>query len=150
MMRHSIQRLHTKFQPNWLKNAVVMHVFHFQGGRLVGRQLVWLVSILKSFISHTYVEYFHLETAYKVSTKLVEKWLSYAHFSLLGRQAGWAGWVGWITKIGQDVKRLNLVQLPTKYEPNRSKHKKVIHFLRKIKTTTITTPTRLELQSAAE
>ena len=32
----SIQRLHTKFQPNWLKNAKVMHIFHFQAGRLVG------------------------------------------------------------------------------------------------------------------
>ena len=38
MLRPSIQGLHTKFQPNWLKNAEVMHVFHFQAGRLVGWQ----------------------------------------------------------------------------------------------------------------
>ena len=29
MLSHSIQRLHTKFQPNRLKNAEVMHIFHF-------------------------------------------------------------------------------------------------------------------------
>ena len=40
---------------------------------------------------------------------------------------------------------------PTKYKPNRSKHKKVIHFLKSVTTTTTTmtttttTPTRLEL-----
>ena len=34
----SIQRLHTKFQPNRLKNAEVMHIFHYSAGRLVGWQ----------------------------------------------------------------------------------------------------------------
>ena len=36
MLSPLIQRLHNKFQPNWLKNAKVMHVYHFQAGRLVG------------------------------------------------------------------------------------------------------------------
>ena len=39
MLSSSIQKLHTKFQPNWLKNIKVMQVFHFQAGRLVGWQV---------------------------------------------------------------------------------------------------------------
>ena len=35
-MKGTIYRLHTKFQPNQLKNAEVMHVFQFSAGRLVG------------------------------------------------------------------------------------------------------------------
>ena len=38
MLILSSQRQHTKFKPNRLKNARVMHVFHFQAGTLVGGQ----------------------------------------------------------------------------------------------------------------
>ena len=39
MLSPSIQRLHTKFQPNQLKNDKVTQVFHFQAGWLVGWQV---------------------------------------------------------------------------------------------------------------
>ena len=45
--------------------------------------------------------------------------------------------------IGYDVKRLTLVQLPSKYKLNRSKHKKVIIFLKSVPRTTTTTSTAL-------
>ena len=38
MLSSSIQRLHTQFQPNWLKNADIMHIFHYSAGRLIGWQ----------------------------------------------------------------------------------------------------------------
>ena len=38
MLSSFIQKLHTKFQPNWLKNIKVMQVFHFQASWLVGWQ----------------------------------------------------------------------------------------------------------------
>ena len=111
---------------------------------MIKRSLTSFLDGLNAHKSHTCVKLFYLETPFQISTKSVEKYLSYARFSLLGRQAGWAGWSGRITKIGQDVKRLTLVQLPTKYQPNRSKDKKVIHFLKSV--TTTTTPTRIELK----
>ena len=36
MLSISIKRLHAKFQPNWLKNAKLIHVFLFWAGRPVG------------------------------------------------------------------------------------------------------------------
>ena len=52
MLSSSIQKLHTKFQPNWLKNAKVMHVFHFQAGRLVGWQAGLAGQHAKIFTNH--------------------------------------------------------------------------------------------------
>ena len=87
MFSFSIFKQYTKFQPNWWKNAKVMHIFHFEAGWEVGQfgQLAYWIL----FKSNLYVESFHLETTCKVSTKFVEKCQSYASFSLLGRLAGW-------------------------------------------------------------
>ena len=151
MLSPSIQGLHIKFQPNQLKNAKVMHVFHFQAGRLVGWQASlagqhakifinqiqmqslsiqrlhtkfqpdwlkiliyarfsflgwqagWVVArfgwlaCLNLYKSNSYVESFHSETKYKVSTKSIEKCQSYARFLILGQQAGWV--VGWFSRL---------------------------------------------------
>ena len=55
MLSPSIQRLHTKFQPNQLKNARVMHVFHFQVGRLVGWQAGLAGQHAKIFINQIHM-----------------------------------------------------------------------------------------------
>ena len=98
MLSPSIQRLHTKFQPNWLKNTKVMHVFHFQASRLVGWQAGLASQHAKIFINQI-----HMLSPYiqRLHTKFQPNWLKNSKlihvFFILGWQAGWV--VGWFAGL---------------------------------------------------
>ena len=55
MLSSFIQKLHTKFQPNWLKNVKVMQVFHFQAGWLVGWQAGLVGQHAQMHINHIHM-----------------------------------------------------------------------------------------------
>ena len=55
------------------------------------------LACLNVYKSYIYVEFFHLETPYRISNKLVEKYQIYASFSLFSQLAGWVvGRFGWL------------------------------------------------------
>ena len=81
----SIQRLHTKFQLNRLKNAKVMQVFHFQAGKLVGWQASLVGQHAQIHINHIHMLSSSIQRLHtKFQPKVVEKRKRCAHFSLLG------------------------------------------------------------------
>ena len=70
-------------QNNYKYIAPTLKIDIPEASWVVGR-FGWL-ACSNAYKSHTYVESFHLETPYQISTKSVEKCQSYARFSLLGR-----------------------------------------------------------------
>ena len=122
MLSASIQRLHTKFQPNWLQKVKIMQVLHFLASRLVE----WQASFAGQHTQmHIYQLHMLSPSIQRLHIKFQPNWLKNAKVThVFHFQAGWAGWGGRITKIGEDIKRLTLVQLPFKYQANQSKHKK--------------------------
>ena len=126
MLSSSIQRLNTKFQPNWLKNFKVIHIFHFQAGRLVGPVGVvgWFDSINCVHMLSSSIQ--------RLNTKFQPNWLKnfkvihIFHFQA-GRLVGPVGVVGWFDSINcvhmlsSSIQRLN-----TKFQPNWLKNFKVM------------------------
>ena len=128
MSSPSIQRFHTMLQPNWLKIAKVMPIFHFQAGRLGG----WQAGLAGQHaeISINCKQSFHLETLYQVSTILVKNYQSYEcgfTFRLLSWQASLASqhaeiFMNQIYMLSPSIQRLH-----TKFQPNQLKNAKVMH-----------------------
>ena len=102
MLSPSIQRLYTKFQPNWLKNAKVMHVFHFKAGRLVGWQSGLAGQHVKIFINRNHMlspSIQRLHTKFPPNQLKNAKVMHVFHFQA-GRLVGWqAGLAGQHAKI---------------------------------------------------
>ena len=133
MLSPSIQRLHTQFQPNRLKNAKVMQVFHFQVGRLVGWQpglvgqhtkiLTNQVHMLSPSISRLY-------TKFQPNQLKNDKVTHVFHFEasrLVGWQSGLAGnhakiFINRIHMLSPSIQRLH-----TKFQPNQLKNARVMH-----------------------
>ena len=99
-----------------------MHLFPFEIISWLGSKLVQLVSMLKSYINHTHMLCSSIQ---RLHIKLIEKYRSYASFSLLGQQAGWV--VGWFDKInGVHLLSSFIQKLHTKFQPNWLKNIKVM------------------------
>ena len=133
MMSPSNQRLHTKFQPNRLKNAKVMHIFHFQAGRPVGWQAGLAGQHAKIFTNQIHMSSLSIQ---RLHTKFQPNWLKNTkvmhifHFQA-GRLAGWQG-----SLFGQHAKILikqshmlspSIQRLHTKFQRNQLKNAIVMH-----------------------
>ena len=133
MLSPSIQGLHTKFQPNRLKNAEVMHVFHFQAGRLVGWQaglagqhaktFTIQIHMLSSFIQRLHTEF----QPYWLKNDEVMHVFHFQAGTLVGWQAGLAGQHAKIFTIQIHMLSPSIQRLHTKFQPNQLKNAEVMH-----------------------
>ena len=129
----SIQGLHTKFQPNWLKNTEVMHVFHFLAGRLVGWQASLAGQHAKIFTIQLHMlspSIQRLHTKFQPNRLKNAKVMHVFHFQagrLVGWQAGLAGQHAKIFTIQIHMLSPSIQRLHTKFQPNRLKNAKVMH-----------------------
>ena len=133
MLSPSIQRKHTKFQPNQLKNAKVMHVFHFQAGRLVGWQAGLAGQHAKIFTIQIHMlspSIQRLHTKFQPNRLKNAEVMHVFHFSagrLVGWQAGLAGQNAKIFIIQIHMLSLSIQRLHTKFQPNQLKNAEVMH-----------------------
>ena len=133
MLSPSIQRLHTKFEPNRLKNAAVMHVFHFSLGRLVGWQAGLAGQHAKTFTIQIHMlspSIQRLHTKFQPNRLKNAEVMHVFHFSagrLVGWQAGLAGQHAKIFIIQIHMLSPSIQRLHTKFQPNRLKNAKVMH-----------------------
>ena len=133
MLSPSIQRLHTKFQPNWLENDKVMHVFHFWAGRLVGWQAGLASQHAKIFTIQIHMlrpSIQRLHTKFQPNQLKNAKVMHVFHF-LAGRPVVWqVGLTGQYTKIFTiQIHMLSpsIQRLHTKFQPNQLKNAEVMH-----------------------
>ena len=133
MLSPSIQRLHTKFQPNWLKNAKVMQVFHFQAGRLMGWKAGLLGKHAKILTNQRHMmslSILRLYTKFQPNQLKNNKVMHVFHFQA-GRLVGWqSGLAGQHVKIF--INRIHMLspsiqRLHTNFQPNQLKNAKVMH-----------------------
>ena len=128
-----IQRLHTKFQPNWLKNAEVMHIFHCSAGRLVGWQAGLAgkrAQILTNRIHMLSPSIQRLHTNFQPNQLKNAQVMHVFHFQA-GRLVGWQAslanqhakiFMNQIHMLSHSIQRLH-----TKFQPNQLKNAKVMH-----------------------
>ena len=133
MLSPSISRLYTKYQPNQLKNYKVMHVFHFQAGRLVGWQSGLVGQHAKIFINRILMlspSIQRLHTKFQTNQLKNAKVMHVSHFQA-GRLVGWqAGLAGQHAKIF--INQIHMltpsIHRPhTKFLLNPLKNAKVMH-----------------------
>ena len=133
MLSSSIRRLHTKFQPNQLKNDKVTQVFHFQAGWLVGWQVGLAGQHAQMHINHIHMlrpSIQRLHTKFQPYRLKNAKVMQVFHFQaswLVGWQVGLAGQhaqmhINHIHLLSPSIQRLH-----TKFQPNRLKNAKVMH-----------------------
>ena len=124
MLSPSIQGLHTKFQPNRLKNAEVMHIFHFQAGRLVGWQAGLAGQHAKIYTIQIHmlipsIKGLHIKfQPYRLKNTEVMHVFNYLARRLIGWQAGLAGQHAKIFTIQMHMLSLSIQRLHTKFQPN--------------------------------
>ena len=133
MLSPSIQRLHIKFQPTWLKNAKVMHVFHFKASRLVGWQTSLASQHAKMLTNQKHIlspSFSRLYTKFQPNRWKNAKVMHVFHFwatRLVGWQVDLASQHAKIFTIQIHMLSPSIQRLHTKFQPNWLKNAKVMH-----------------------